>query len=73
MNKYYISSTLAAAQRRKREFNATRMVKRQEYLLFLGRVHKAADQFALLGCSKSVAEAIQHLFKKLSFFFHDPK
>ena len=61
LEKHNMPKTLAATQRLKREFATMRMVEGEDPLLFLGRVDKAADQLALLGCSKSVEEVNQHL------------
>ena len=58
--------TLAATQRLTRELETIRMVEGEDPLLFLGRVDKAADKFALLECSKSAEEVNQHIVRNLS-------
>ena len=38
-------------------------------LVFLGRVDKAADELAMLGCSKSVEEVNRHIVNNLSSLY----
>ena len=61
--------TLATRHRVKKEFRTIRMVEREDALLLLGRVEKAADQLATLGCSKSVEEINKHIVNKLSSLY----
>ena len=68
LRKHYMPKTLAATQRLKREFETIHMVEGEDPLLFLGRVDKAADQLALLGCNKRV-EVNQHIVRNLSSLY----
>ena len=56
LKNYYMPRTLAATHRLKREFEAIHMKEGVDPLVFLGRVDKAADELAMLGCGKSVEE-----------------
>ena len=47
-----MSKILAATHRLKREFETIRMAEGENPLVFLGRVDKAADELAMLGCRK---------------------
>ncbi|CAN0528510.1 unnamed protein product, partial [Laminaria digitata] len=58
---FYMPKTVAATHGLKKEFETIRMVEDEDPLLFLGRVDKAANQLAMLGCSKSVEEVNQHI------------
>ena len=64
----HMPKTLAATQRLKREFETIHMVEGEDPLLFLGKVNKAADQLALLGCNKRV-EVNQHIVRNLSSLY----
>ena len=53
LENYFMPPTLAATHRLKREFEAIHMGEGEGPLVFLGRVDKAADELAILGCGKS--------------------
>ena len=63
---YYMPSTLAATHRLKRRFEAIHMEEGEDPLVFLGRVDKAADELAMLGCGKCVEEVNRHIVTNLS-------
>ena len=52
--------------RLQRDFENIRIVEDENPLLFLGRVDKAADELAMLGCGKSVEEVSRHVVTNLS-------
>ncbi|CAM9330932.1 unnamed protein product, partial [Laminaria digitata] len=66
---FHMPKTVAAKHRLKKEFETIRMVEDEDPLLFLGRVDKAANQLAMLGCSKSIEEVNQHIVNNLSSLF----
>ena len=45
------------------------MVEGDDPLVFLGRVDKAADELAMLGCGKSVGEVNRHIVTNLSSLY----
>ena len=57
--------TLAATQILKREFEAIHMEEGEDPRAFLGRIDKAADELAMLGCGKSVEGANRHIVNNL--------
>ena len=61
--------TLAATHRLKREFEAIHMQEGEDPPVFLGRVDKAADELAMLGCGKSVDEVNRHIVGNLSSLY----
>ncbi|CAM9658717.1 unnamed protein product, partial [Laminaria digitata] len=63
---FYMPKTVAATHGLKKESETIRMVEDEDPLLFLGRVDKAANQLAMLGCSKSVEKVNQHIVNNLS-------
>ena len=64
---YYMPRTLAATPRL--EFEAIHMEEGEDPLVFLGRVDKAADELAMLGCGKSVEEVNRHIVSNLSSLY----
>ena len=66
---YYMPRTLAATHRLKREFEAIHMEEGVDPLVFLGRVDKAVDELAMLGCGKSVQEVNRHIVTNLSSMY----
>ena len=69
LENYYMPRTLAATHRLKREFEAIHMQEGEDPLVFLGRVDKAADELAMLGCAKSVEEVNRHIVNNLSSLY----
>ena len=69
LENYYMPKTLAATHRLKREFETIRMAEGENPLVFLGRVDKAADELAMLGCSKSVEDVNRHIVNNLSSLY----
>ena len=45
------------------------MAEGENPLVFLGRVDKAADELAMLGCSKSAEEVNRHIVNNLSSLY----
>ena len=66
---HYMPRNLAATHRLKREFEAIHMEEGVDPLVFLGRVDKAADELAMLGCGKSVEEVNRHIVTNLSSMY----
>ena len=62
LENYYMPRTLAATHRLKREFEAIHVEEGEDPLVFLGRVDKAADELAMLGCGKSVEEVNRYIY-----------
>ena len=69
LENYYMPRTLAATHRLKREFEAIHMEEGEDPLVFIGRVDKAADELAMLGCGKSVEEVNRHIVINLSSLY----
>ena len=69
LENYYTPKTLAATHRLKRELEAIHMEEGEDPLVFLGRVDKAADELAMLGCGKRVEEVNSHIVTNLSSLY----
>ena len=65
LENYYMPRTLAATHRLKREFEAIHMEEGEDPLVFLGRVDKPADEWAMFGCGKNVEEVNRHIVANL--------
>ena len=61
----YMPKTLAATERLTKEFQAIHKEEGEDPLVFLGRVLKAADELAMLGCGERVQEVSRHIVTNL--------
>ena len=69
LENHYMPRTLAETHRLKREFEVVHMEEGEDPLVFLGRVDKAADELAMLGCGISVEEVNRHIVTNLSSLY----